>query len=166
MKRRTILKLAALSLVIYPLLFFLAGYYIAFRNPEVLAFYNAVDYGNFIAQMSATFAADPKLYPFEVMRALMWVALAAPIIRWTRGSAWEAGLIVALLFSLLMNDVHLYPNPLMPRSVSTTHFIETASSNFIWGFAITWLMHRAHTSLADVFGRGKPGEGARKVAPA
>jgi len=157
-------KLAVLSLLVYPLLFFLAGYYIAFRNPDVLAFYNATDYGNFIAQMTATFAADPKLYLFEVMRALLWIALAAPVIRWTRGSAWEAGLIVAVLFALLMNDVHLYPNPLMPRSVSTTHFIETASSNFVWGLAITWLMHRAHRSLADLFGRGENPE--QKIAPA
>jgi hypothetical protein len=159
-------KLAALSLVVYPLLFFGAGYYIAWQNPEVVAFYHGVNEGSFIAHMSATFAADPKLYPFEVMRALLWVALAAPIIRWSRGSALEAGLIAALLFALVMNDVHLFPNPLMPRSVSATHFIETASSNFVWGFAITWLMHRAHTSLADLFGRSSKEERTHKVAPA
>lgn len=159
-------KLAALSLLIYPLLFFGFGYFIAWKNPDVLAFYHGVDEGSFITHMSAAFASAPTLYPFEVMRALLWVALAAPVIRWTRGRPWEAGLIVALLFSLLMNDVHLYPNPLMPRSVSTTHFIETASSNFIWGFAITWLMHRAHTSLDDLFGAGPKEDQTHRVAPA
>jgi hypothetical protein len=159
-----ILKIAALALIVYPLLFFSFGYFIAFKNPDVVAFYNSVDHGDFITQMAVTVASDPLLYPFEVMRALFWIALAAPVIRWTRGSAWHAALIIALAFSLLMNDVHLYPNPLMPRSVSTTHFIETASSNFIWGLAITWLLHRKHTSVADLFGRGSETE--HKVAHA
>jgi hypothetical protein len=161
-----IAKLAVLSLIVYPLLFFGFGYFVAWKNPEVVAFYHGVDYGSFIAQMASNFRDSPQMYPFEVLRGLIWVGLAAPVIRWTRGRAWEAGLIVALLFSLLMNDVHLYPNPLMPRAVSTTHFIETASSNFIWGFAVTWLMHRAHTSLADLFGRGAQEDRTHKVAPA
>jgi hypothetical protein len=161
-----IAKLAALSLLIYPILFFTFGYFIAWKNPDIVAFYHGVDEGNFITHMAAAFVGTPSLYPFEVMRALLWVALAAPIIRWTRGRPWEAGLIVALLLSLLMNDVHLYPNPLMPRSVSTTHFIETASSNFVWGFAITWLMQRAHTSPADLFGLGPKKDHAAKIAHA
>jgi hypothetical protein len=109
----------------------------------------------FIPNMISTFNGDPVLYPFEVLRALGWVALAAAVIKWMRGSAWEAGLLVAFLFSMLMNDVHIFPNPLMPRSVSTTHFIETASSNFLWGLLITWLLYRAHRSWADLFGAEK-----------
>jgi len=161
-----IAKVAALALVVYPLLFFGAGYYIAWQNPAVIAFYHGVDEGSFIAHMTATFAGDPKLYPFEVMRALLWVALAAGVIRWTRGGAWESGLLVAVLFALLMNDVHLFPNPLMPRAVSTTHFIETASSNFVWGLAITWLLHRAHQSLGDLFGGGPAKRREHTAAPA
>jgi hypothetical protein len=151
-----ILKLAFLALIGYPVLFFGFGYFVAWQNPEVRQFYTgSTQLLPFIPNLINTFSGDPVVYPFEVMRGLMWCALAAGVIKWLRGSAWEAGLLVALLFSLLMNDVHIFPNPLMPRSVSTTHFIETASSNFLWGLLITWLIHRAHRSWADLFGAGK-----------
>jgi hypothetical protein len=92
--------------------------------------------------MARTLSQDPWLYPFEALRGLLWVALAVPVIRTTRGRAWEAGLLTALLFGLVMNDVHLLPNPLMPAPVRAIHFVETASSNFIWGWAIVWPLHR------------------------
>lgn len=149
-------KLAVLSVLVYPILFFGFGYYVAWQNPELRAFYHGVDEGSIIAHLSVLFSGDPVVYPFEIARGLLWVGLAALVIRWNRGSAWEAGLIVALSFALIQNDVHFFNNPLMPRSVSMTHFVETASSNFIWAWAITWLMHRAHRSLADLFGSRPP----------
>lgn len=36
----------------------------------------------------------------------------------------------------VMNDSHLISNPLIPPAVQKVHFIETASSNFIWGLGI------------------------------
>jgi hypothetical protein len=38
------------------------------------------------------------------------------------------------------NDVHLLPNPLMPAAVRQMHFIETASSNFLYGLLTAWLL--------------------------
>jgi len=53
---------------------------------------------------------------------------------------WLAALLLALLFALLENDVHLLPNHLMPTIVRQTHFIETASSNFIFGLLAAALL--------------------------
>jgi NADH:ubiquinone oxidoreductase subunit 4 (subunit M) len=47
-----------------------------------------------------------------------------------------------VLFALLMNAQHLLPNALMVPEVRLAHFIETASSNFVWGIVIVWLLDK------------------------
>jgi hypothetical protein len=54
----------------------------------------------------------------------------------------------------------------MPAAVRQAHFIETASSNFIFGMLLFWLLHRSHRSLQDLFGghpkeAGHPAQSAR-----
>ena len=149
---------AFLSVVVYSLLFFGAGYYIVFRNSELLAYYGASDPGSFLAQLGVLWRTDPFVLVLEFLRGALWIALAAPIIRWNKGGAWETGFLVALTFALVQNDIHLVPNPLMPPSVRLSHFIETASSNFVWGLAIVWLLHREHTSFRDLFSFGRAKE--------
>ena len=143
-------KVTFLSVIVYPVLFWTFGYYVAFSNPELVAFYGATHPGSFTAQMSNVWANDPFVFLFEIFRGALWVALAAPVIRTTKGRIWEAGLLVALLFTLVQNDVHLLPGA-MPPSVRLSHFIETASSNLIYAVILTWLMYREHGSLRDLF---------------
>jgi hypothetical protein len=144
-------KVALLAVIVYPVLFWTFGYYVAFSNPELVAYYGATHPGSFLAQMSNVWADDPFVFLFEVFRGLLWVALAIPVIRTTKGRVWEAGLILVLLFSLVQNDVHLIPG-VMPPSVRLSHFIETASSNCIFAVITTWLLHRQHSSLRNLFG--------------
>jgi hypothetical protein len=144
-------KVAFLAVIVYPVLFWTFGYYVAFSNPELVAYYGATHPGSFLAQMSNVWADDPFVFLFEVFRGLLWVALAIPVIRTTKGRVWEAGLILVLLFSLVQNDVHLIPG-VMPPSVRLSHFIETASSNRIFAVITTWLLHRQHSSLRNLFG--------------
>jgi hypothetical protein len=144
-------KVAFLAVIVYPVLFWTFGYYVAFSNPELVAYYSATHPGSFLAQMSNVWADDPFVFLFEVFRGLLWVALAIPVIRTTKGRVWEAGLILVLLFSLVQNDVHLIPG-VMPPSVRLSHFIETASSNCIFAVITTWLLHRQHSSLHNLFG--------------
>lgn len=143
-------KVAFLSVIVYPVLFWTFGYYVAFSNPELVAYYGASHPGSFLAQMSNVWTDDPFVFLFEVFRGLLWVALAAPVIRTTKGRVWEAGLIVALLFTLVQNDVHMLPG-VMPPSVRLSHFIETASSNLIFAVITTWLLHKEHSSLRNLF---------------
>jgi len=144
-------KVAFLSVIVYSALFWSFGYYIALRNPDVAAFYGVTVPDRFIDQLAGLWATDPLVFAFEFFRGALWIVLAAPIIRTTKGRVWEAGLIVVLLFALVQNDVHLIPNPLMPRSVAMSHLLETASSNVIYAVILTWLMHRRHSSLRDLF---------------
>jgi hypothetical protein len=86
--------------------------------------------------MVDVFINDPGLYFFQVLRGLLWVGLAVLVIRSMKENTWKIALFVAVLFAILMNDSLFMPNPLMPDAIRWTHFIETASSNFIWGWTI------------------------------
>lgn len=138
-----------LSLIaaIYLAVYFGFGYFIAWKSPAVRAYYGGSDPGSFLGQMRTVLRETPWLVPLQVVRALLWTALAVPVIRMMKGRWWEAGLAVALLFAVLMNSQLLIPNPLMPREVRMVHLLETASSNFVFGWLTVWLLRGRHGSL-------------------
>ena len=82
----------------------------------------------------------PWLIPFQLLRALLCALLALPVVRLLKGSRRESALAVGALFAVLMNAQLLLPNPYMPAGMLITHLIETASSNFIFGFLVGWLL--------------------------
>jgi hypothetical protein len=86
-----------------------------------------------------------------MLRGLIWAALALPVIRMMKGRWWEAGLAVALLFSVLMASSLLVPNELMPKAIRMAHFVEVSSSNFLFGWIVVWLLNRHHSSLRELF---------------
>lgn len=138
------LKLTVLSALVYPILFFTFGYFVAFRSEAVRLFYGFTELQPFLTHLGRSFSEDPFLLPFEAMRGALWVGFAVALIWTTRGSGWLGGLWAVLVFSLVQNDVHLLENPLMPEEVRHYHFIETASSNAINAVLITWAMRRSH----------------------
>jgi hypothetical protein len=98
------------------------------------------------------------ILPFQMVRALIWTALALPIIRMMKGNWWEAGLAVAMLYSILMGSILLLPNPYMPETIRIAHFIEVSSSNFLFGWIVVWLLNRHHGSLREMLRYSKKGE--------
>ncbi|MEQ1762842.1 MAG: hypothetical protein ABL984_06795, partial [Pyrinomonadaceae bacterium] len=134
-------KLAVIAIV-YVMLYFTFGYYIAWQYPAVREYYGGIDEGNFFTNMAATVRNMPWLVPFQILRAMLWTAFALPVIRMMKGSRLETALAVALLFCVVMNTQLLLPNPYMPEAVRIAHLIETASSNFIFGFFVGWLLSR------------------------
>jgi hypothetical protein len=143
-----LVKLGAV-IILYELLYFGFGYFVAWKNPAVTAFYQGTDPGSFLAQMRNVATETPTLIPFQAFRALLWVAFALPVISMLRHKPWLGALATGLFLSLPMNIPHIVPNPFMPADVRMAHFIETASSNFIFGVLMFWLLHRSHRSLAD-----------------
>jgi len=91
------------------------------------------------------------IFPFQIVRAMIWTALALPVIRMMKGKWWEAGLAVALLFSVLMSAQLLSPEEFMPDRIRMSHFVEVLSSNFIFGWIVVWLLNRHHGSLRELF---------------
>ena len=58
---------------------------VAWQNPEVRALYDG-------GANSQVFAYE-RLIPFQVLRALLWVLFALPVIRMTRGTRWQIAAI-------------------------------------------------------------------------
>jgi hypothetical protein len=125
-----------LIVIVYVIIYFSFGYFIAWQSAAVRAYYGGRDPGSFLAQISSVIRETPWLIPLQAVRALLWAALAVPVIRMMKGQWWEAGLAVALLFGVVMNTQLLLPNPLMPREVRMAHLLETATSNFLFGWLI------------------------------
>ena len=83
----------------------------------------------------------PWLFAFQVFRAMQWTAFALPVIRMLKGHPWETGLMVGLLFAMGSSQL-LLPNPFMPEAVARVHLVETATSNFLFGFTLVWILLR------------------------
>jgi hypothetical protein len=98
--------------VVYVILYFTFGYFVAWRHPGVAEYYGGVDSGSFLAQMRTMLRNTPWLVPFQILRAMCWVALALPVVRMLKGKWPETALSIGLLFSVVMTAPLLLPNPL------------------------------------------------------
>lgn len=90
-----------------------------------------------------------SMKPLQVVRAMLWAAIAVPVIRMMKGQWWEAGLAVALLFGVVGTSLLLLPNPLMPPEVRMTHLLETASSNFLFGWLLVLVFLKRRRSQRE-----------------
>jgi len=145
-------KLIAIALL-YVALYWSAGYFIAWQNPELRAFYgHAGPAVPFFTHTANTLRQDPAIFALQVVRALLWVLCALPVIRGSRVTPFRTALLVGLLFSAPQNVGQILANPLMPiASVRLSHMIETAVSTFLFGMLVVWLLHRDHHSVGDLF---------------
>lgn len=128
-----ILRFALLA-VVYVVVYFAFGYFVAFQWAEVRSYY------------AGTFNTDFTLPLFQVVRGALWAALALPIVALMRGKAWETILAVALAFGVLIATGVLFPNPYMPLMVRQAHFFELLSSMLVYGAIAGWLWTRRNPS--------------------
>ena len=82
------------------------------------------------------------IFPFQVLRGMVWTFIALPVMAMMRGKWWESGLAVALLFAVLMGALLIIPNEFMPDNIRLGHFVEVFSSNFLFGWVVAWLFGR------------------------
>ena len=129
----------SLIVLVYLVIYFTFGYFIAWQSPAVRAYYGGHDPGSFFAQIASVLRDQPSLVLLQVGRALLWTAIAVPIIRMMKGKWWEAGLAVALLFAATSSQL-LLPNPLMPYDVRMAHLLETSTSNFLFGWLVVLIL--------------------------
>ena len=142
----------SLIVVIYVVIYFTFGYFIAWKSAAVRAYYGGHDPGSFFAQIASVLRDQPSLFLLQVVRALLWTAIAVPVIRMMKGNWWEAGLAVALLFAVTSSQL-LLPNPLMPYDVRMAHLLETSTSNFLFGWLVVLILtRRPKVILRDAVG--------------
>jgi hypothetical protein len=149
-------KVIAIALV-YIVLYWGAGYYIAWQNPNLRAFYGSPGaITPFWEHTANTLSTDPGLLPFQFLRGLLWTLCAIPILWGSRLSTGSTAVLLGLFFTVPQVLALIFENPLMPSaSVRASHMIEGIASNFTFGLIIVWLLHREHTSVRDLFGIGK-----------
>jgi len=88
--------------------------------------------------------------PFQLLRGLIWAAVALPVIRMMRGPRWETSLAVALLFSFLMGFLLVIPNEYLPDAIRHAHLIEVTSENFLFGWLVALMLNpRSAVRRAD-----------------
>jgi hypothetical protein len=136
-------KLAVIA-VVYVILYFTFGYFVAWKNPAVVEYYGGSDPGGFLTQMGTVVRDTPWLIPFQILRAMLWTLLALPVVRSLKGAWQETSLSLGFMFAVLMSDLLLLPNPYMPESVRMSHLVETALSDFIFGAFVGWLLTYRH----------------------
>lgn len=146
--REWLWKLAVIA-VIFMLLYFVFGYFIAWKNPLIQEYYGAKDAGNFFAQLASIWAGTPWMFPFQAFRGLLFALFTLPVIRMLRGPSWEVGLTVGVWLIVWSGQLVL-PNPYMPAAVARIHLVESVPYHFIFGFLLGWLLSRHHGSLRDL----------------
>jgi hypothetical protein len=140
--------------IIYILLYWFAGYYIAWQNADLRAFYGSPgDILPFCEHTANTFRADSGLFLFQAIRAMLWTLCAIPIMHGSKVNVWRTAILVGLFFTIPQISGLILENPLMPiASVRLSHMIEGIATNVVFGMIIVWLLHRKHSSLKDLFG--------------
>jgi hypothetical protein len=130
-------QIVLLSVIVWPLIYFLAGYLIAWQFTDVRMFYSGTgEIASFGSIMKDNFISG--LYFFQIFRGFMWILIGLLVLMATEGSWINKGTILGLLFAILGSSGLLLPNPVMPFMVRMAHFIETFPSSFIWGLIIAW----------------------------
>jgi hypothetical protein len=126
-------------------LYLFFGYYVAWRNPALRAYYGGAEFGNFFESLKSNWERRPRLYLLQALRALLYVACVYPLLRMLRIARRKNVLAIAG-FLASWTTALLLPNPLMPGSVARSHFWETLWFNLTFGA----LMSRLH-------GKSRPG---------
>jgi hypothetical protein len=145
-----VIKLGVIALF-YVVVYFTFGYYVAWKNPAVQAYYSGTDPGSFGLQLGAVAQGTWWLYPLQFVRGIMWALLALPIVRMTKGSWWHAGLALSLGLGVLTSSQLLFPNSFMPEAVRMAHLVEVSTSNFVFGWIMAFVLtRRPHTAQLRV----------------
>ncbi|MGZ3306286.1 MAG: hypothetical protein ACXU8U_10545 [Asticcacaulis sp.] len=107
--------------VLYFICYFTAGLF-AYATPAAHNFYTHAP------QISLAWLTE-----LQLMRGLIWTALAFLIVRSLDGPAWQKALLTGMAFSVLMAAQLLLANPFMPWPLRCVHIVEIGVSNFVFG---------------------------------
>ena len=126
--------------IVYVVLYYLFGYYVAWQNPELRLYYSGTtELKSLYQTMRSTVTGTPWMLPFQFGRGLLWALFAYPVVRMLNTRRIETAGIIAALFGV-GSFVLLMPNPLMPASVAYSHFWETLGSDFLLGAIVGWVL--------------------------
>ncbi len=123
-------------------LYYLCGYYIAWQSAALRQFYSgSTAIRSFWGQMAWTWSSTPWMFPYQAVRALLFVGLTLPAIRMLRGGALRVALGTALMYAAFDGGPGLImPNPIMPPAVAHAHLVELVVWGLLFGAFVGWSM--------------------------
>lgn len=134
-----LLRVVFLS-VVYTMIYFLFGYYIAWQFPDLRVFYTgSTEKQTFIQKMTANFQ-HTTIIPFQLLRGFLFSVFILPIVFIFQNKS-RTLLISLVLIYLSTSIVLIIPNFLFPDTVRWAHFIEMMTSMSLFAL-ITWLVWR------------------------
>lgn len=120
-------RLLALTLI-YVVLYYSAGYFIAWQSAAVRAYYS-----NMNIPLVPTIA-------LQLLRGFLWALISLYIVTRMKGSLMSRALVMAVLFWIVTSIQLLYPNAMMPWAVRQMHLIEVGSSELVYGFITVFVL--------------------------
>jgi len=146
--KQFIIRLTAIS-ILYVIIYWIAGYYIAWQNPELRSFYGSQgEIMPFWDHTIQTLSDTPDLLILQLFRGTLFALFVYPVIRGSSVSPWLTSLIIGSLLAIPSLG-HILANPLIPSAeVRFTHMIETIPSTFLFGMIISWFFHRKITTAS------------------
>ena len=129
-----------LIILIWPMIYFIAGYFIAWQFADVRVFYSGTDELKSFAEMMQA-NIEGGLYLFQVLRSFIWILIAL-LIHYSlkEQSVFLQMLLTGALFSFLGSSQLLLENPLMPETVRYVHLLETFVSTYFWGAVLAYVL--------------------------
>jgi len=145
----TLTMTALMAIIIWPLIYFLAGYFIAWQFEEVRIYYSgSSEKASFLFMMKENIASH--LYSFQVLRGMLWTLIGLLVFRSIKGKWVGKGIVLALLLSIVGCSQLLLPNPIMPEPVRLAHLLETSLSGVVLGVVMAWLFARTSPKKTDM----------------
>lgn len=140
---KVFLKRMALNGLIYMVIYFVFGYFVAWKSEELRVFYSgsAVDVG-FFGQLYSNAVNSFIVYPFQFVRGMLFTIGTIPLmkIRWKHKNDFIIGVCAVFLCTAISLII---PNFLFPDTVRLTHFAEMVSSMLLFGIITAVLMKKS-----------------------
>lgn len=128
---------SAILAVIYPVLYFFFGYFVAWQSSAVREFY---------ATTTIT-TAQPLLTFIQIGRGFLWVIAGLPLLVLFEKRI-DKIIASVLCFGLFPSIGLFFPNPLMPEPVRMAHFVELTISMAIFGLVMGLLMTKKESATS------------------
>lgn len=136
-------RVAAVA-VLHVVSYYTAGYYIAWKEPAVRAYYSGTDPGNFLLQLKSIVVGTPWMIPYQLAQGVLWALLVVLLVRMVRGPRLAVAVIAAVFFGIVGPCQLLLPNDFMPDAVRLAHLIETIVSRVVFGLLATLILWPGH----------------------
>jgi hypothetical protein len=125
--------------LVYVVLYFLFGYFVAWQSQDVRLFYGGpAELNSFFNQIRQFLMDRPEVPVFQYFRAVLWMLCLVPLFQGFSGKRIELTILSGLSLALLPTVQLSFPNPLMPVGVSQAHFWEVSISTGIFGALCAW----------------------------